>query len=77
MARSETILGRKANRRAWDAVWHYNGRKGTLLRRGFTVSAFRTQHGKLFYTDLINVHGMPPKPSVLYRVRVYPKGAGK
>lgn len=73
MARSETILGRKRNREAWASRRRHNG-KLTRMRWGFTVSAFRTRQGKLFYTDPIDAFGQVPKPSVLYRVRVYPKG---
>lgn len=65
MAKSETILGRKQNRRAF----HWAGRNHVW----FTVSTFTTRHRKRFYSDAIT-HGLgSPRPSVLYRIRIYPK----
>lgn len=76
MAKSETILGRRANRRAFDQRVAHN-LKLTRNRWGFTVSAFTTRHGKLFYTDALSpaAEAWPynRKGSVVYRIRIYPK----
>ena len=64
MAKSETILGRRFNRQAF---------RSNAGRSWFTVSVFPTRHGKLFYTDPVGGYGFRAKPSVLYRIRVYPK----
>lgn len=74
MARSETILGRKMNRRAWQQRLAHNN-KLTRQRWGFTVSAFMTRHGKMFYTDALQDYysAYGASPAVLYRIRVYPK----
>lgn len=75
MAWSETILGRKVNRNAFKNRPH--NRKKTRLRWGFTVSAFMTRHGKVFYTDRLSEYydKYSAGPAVIYRIRVYPKGA--
>lgn len=64
MARSETILGRRKSRLAF--------REGQRTGEPFTVSAYRTGRGKLFYTDPCHFT-CPPGPGVLYRVRIKPK----
>lgn len=62
--KSVTILGRVQNRRAF----HRAGRQGTW----FVVSVFPTRQGKRFFTDPV-AGVQAPRPSVMYRVRVYPK----
>lgn len=75
MAASETILGKRQNRREFDRL-RFRKNSPVPWKRSFLVSVFLTKQGKRFFTDPIG--GPPfcdPRPSVLYRIRVYPKKA--
>ena len=67
MARSDTILGRKKNCRAFIEAKRDGG--------CFTVSAYRvTRSKRLRFTDpLAHPEPYPRAPSVVYLVRVTPK----
>ena len=61
MAKSDTILGRSPNRKQFEK------------RRSFRISVYLTSKGKIRYTDPIDKWIYDARPSVQYRIKVYPK----
>lgn len=61
MVKSDTILGRISSQQRFR--WNHT----------FVVSAYKTSKGKLRYTDPIEGWNPTVKPSVQYRIKIYPK----